>query len=319
MADNDSLVAGGGSLNSLIQTYQSKRAQDRLVKNFTFYNFADKKEFPKNSGQTYQFRRYTNIAGSTTTLAEAAIATTGLVQLTATTGSFALARYGKYVTLSNFGSMTAPDTLVNEATDVIADYLSDTVDLLCRDALAVSATAYIPNGKTTATLTNSDVLDGDDIRKIARNLTAANARTFDDGYYAGIMSPYHLYDLQSDTAAGGWLQTSQYSKPDKIYKGEVGMLYGIRMIHSNNCPTASVTSSVTSAYISYVTAAHAFAAASLDSSPTQIIVNKPGSGGSYDPFRSIVTVAGVLQAFGAGTLVTSGETRAIKITSAITV
>jgi N4-gp56 family major capsid protein len=283
-------------------TLFNKVAQDRLTKNFVFYRFADKKRLPKNSGQVMQFNRYVTVAGTTATIAEGTL-TAGEVNISADTATLTFSSYGQFTTITQTLTDTNRTTVIEEATEVLADGASDTVDLLCMYNYAGNATLRVANGKTTGTITNGDKLTGDELRAIVRDMQLANVRPFDEGgNYVGIYSPAQTYDLQGDTSANtSWTEVHKYTdKPvTNMFGMELGALWGVRLIRSNNVLTASVTSSVTnSAYQGYVIGKHAQAAVSLTENPIEMIVKLPGSGGTYDPYNNICTVAYKLPYFG---------------------
>lgn len=293
-------TTSSSGFSTMSSTYFSKFAQDRLTKNFVFYRFADKKRLPKNSGQVYQFNRYVNQAGTTGTIAEGTL-TAGEINISANTASLTFATYGQFTTITQTLTDTNRTTVIEEATEVLTDAASDTVDLLSMYNYAVSGTARIANGKTTATLTNADKLTADELRVVVRNMQANNVRMFDEGGYVGIYSPYQTYDLQGDTAVNSWVEAHKYTDaPVKnIFGQELGMLYGVRLINSNNVLTTSVTASVTNgAYMGFMIGRHAQAAVSLTENPIEVIVKMPGSGGTSDPYNNICTVAYKLPYFG---------------------
>lgn len=51
-----------------------------------------------------------------------------------------------------------------------------------------------------------------------------------DGFYIAYAHPYQIYDLRSETGTGNWLEINKYATPDKIFRGEIGMLSNIRVI-----------------------------------------------------------------------------------------
>lgn len=51
-----------------------------------------------------------------------------------------------------------------------------------------------------------------------------------DGYYVGYAHPFQIYDLRSENGTGNWLEVNKYATPDKIFKGEIGMLSNIRIV-----------------------------------------------------------------------------------------
>ena len=90
---------GDGSLGQLQQTYYDKKALARIFSNLVFYNFADKKMPPKNSGQLYSFYRYGNITGTSYTAAiNEGTTTANQAQLTATTTLLTTQIYGAFIT-----------------------------------------------------------------------------------------------------------------------------------------------------------------------------------------------------------------------------
>ena len=288
--------------STMSSTLFNKVAQDRLTKNFVFYRFADKKRLPKNSGQVMQFNRYINVDGTTATIAEGTL-TAGELNISADTATLTFATYGQFTTITQTLTDTNRTTVIEEATEVLADAASDTVDLLSMYNYTGNATLRVANGKTTGTVTNADLMDADELRLIVRNMQANNVRAFDEGgNYVGIYSPYQTYDLQGDSSANtSWTEAHKYTdKPvNNMFATELGALWGVRLIRSNNILTASVTSSVTlSAYQGVVIGRHAQAAVSLTENPIEMIVKLPGSGGTYDPYNNICTAAYKLPYFG---------------------
>lgn len=51
-----------------------------------------------------------------------------------------------------------------------------------------------------------------------------------DGYYVGYAHPFQIYDLRTEAGVGNWLEVNKYATPDKIFKGEIGMLSNIRIV-----------------------------------------------------------------------------------------
>jgi N4-gp56 family major capsid protein len=76
------------------------------------------------------------------------------------------------------------------------------------------------------------VVTAADVRKWAALLKVKNIPTFSDGYYRCMINPAVVFDLQSDTAMGGWIEASKYAAPEQLLTGEVGRMYGIRFIET---------------------------------------------------------------------------------------
>lgn len=331
----DSLITnssfGDGSLGPLVSTYFQPKAESRLFQNLVLYNLGQKKKMPRNSGQIYQFYRYGNITGSTSTISSSATinTTSAQAQLTATTVSLTTNIYGQFATLAKYDiNSIRSKNLIEDAVDVLADAASDSVDLTIRSTLysntattgsaAGVLTANLFYGqdllKTTASITTADTFSASTIRRGVLRMQYNKVRPYSDGQkYVLVVAPSQLYDIQSDTAVGGFLATAQYNQGDKIWKGEVGAIMGSRIVLSQNMTTSAVTSGVT-AYNSLLMGEDAFACVSLEGQDAiQIIIKKDG--GSFDPLDSIVTVAYKLPHWGVAYLGADGP-RAIRIVTA---
>lgn len=297
---------GDGSLGQLQQTYYDKKALARIFQNLVFYNLADKKTLPKNSGQLYSFYRYGNIQGTSYTAAiNEGTTTANQAQLTATTTLLTTQVFGAFITLSKYAVDTVRSgQLVEDAVDVLSDTASDIIDRLIASNLRSNSTAYYGTAlnKTSASILTSDIMTSTTIRKGVRGLQANNVHAFTDGQkYPFVIHPNAWYDVSSDTTVGGFAATAQYSQPNKIWNGEVGSIAGARLVLSQSLQnintTAQITADVTAvAYESFMVGRGSVACANLEGNPIQIITKSEG--GSYDPFSNITTVAAKLPGFG---------------------
>jgi N4-gp56 family major capsid protein len=109
----------------------------------------------------------------------------------------------------------------------VADFVTATA------AEAVAATNFADQVANRAALTTGGVLNGDEVKRIVAELKSNNVPTFADGTYHAIVSPLAVYDLQSDTAVGGWIETSKYAASTQLLTGELGKYAGVRFIESN--------------------------------------------------------------------------------------
>lgn len=280
------------NIEQLARNYYKQMAEDRLFQNLVFYPLGKHEKIPKQSGGTFVFNRWGNVNGTTATLNEDTV-TGGQVALTANTASLALAPYGQFAKITEYAQMTSRREVTEDATLILADAASDTVDLLIRTELKANAGTFNGAGgaKTTASILTSDTLSPTMVRQMVAKFGANKVRPFRDSQkYVGVFHDFQLYDLMSDTSVGGFLATAQYSQPNKIYNGEIGALNGLRLLRSQNVVTTSVTSGVT-AYTGFVMGESAFSCVNLNENAIDIIVNKPGSAGAADPYRNIATVA----------------------------
>jgi len=78
-------------------------------------------------------------------------------------------------------------------------------------------------------LTASDIMTAALLNK-ANTLLEARFAPKIDGYYIAYAHPYQIFDLRNETGTGNWLEVNKYVTPEKIFRGEIGMLSNIRLI-----------------------------------------------------------------------------------------
>lgn len=95
----------------------------------------------------------------------------------------------------------------------------------------MAGTYVIYGGSVSArtSLAATDVLTAAKLNQANALLEARYAPKI-DGYYVGYAHPYQIYDLRSESGTGNWLEVNKYATPDKIFKGEIGMLSNIRIV-----------------------------------------------------------------------------------------
>jgi len=133
-----------------------------------------------------------------------------------------------------------------------------------------------------ADLDATDYLVGANIKNAAIKLRSVDAPTIDGTYYLGAMHPFVAGDLQGETN-GAWIEFSKYTTPDKLFKGEIGALYGVRFSQSSNVQTFT---SSTTVYPTLVMGKGAYGVANFSS--LEAIYQPLGSGN--DPLKQRATV-----------------------------
>ena len=79
--------------------------------------------------------------------------------------------------------------------------------------------------------TDATLLDGAAVLNAVTQLKVNRAQPTSGGMYAAVCSPQVLSDIMSDST---WLNASQYSNVEELYKGEVGRLFGAKFITTTN-------------------------------------------------------------------------------------
>jgi N4-gp56 family major capsid protein len=132
-------------------------------------------------------------------------------------------------------------------------------------------------------------------------LRQVNARTYPDGFYATIMHPRVAFDLRQDATAAttNWfdINTGTAGGQNRLYHGELGTLYGTRVIESSNAKqllptTASLyrISEQASGFVTTTIAPGAFGVVELDGATASVFVKQVGSAGSADAINQLGSV-----------------------------
>ncbi len=212
-----------------------------------------------------------------------------------TTGS--TAQYDSAVSISDIMAYASFGDVMKAAVERLAYNAGLSIDTIVRNVLytagtqqSASAVAYWSAVPAGANLIISEV------RKACRTLRRNDAFEQDDGNWVAVAHPDALYDLMADTTTGGWIDANKYTEgnADKLMRGEVGKIAGVRFLQTSNAATRGSSYDTTSAvvasttiYVTSVFGKDAFGISELQALKTYV---KPfGSGGVGDPTDKIAT------------------------------
>lgn len=286
MALNTNTTGTVGFPNA-IAIYYDKRLLERLEIELRLDQFGDKKPMPKRSGNEIKWTRYTNFAANTTPLTEGATPN-GLTLQSVQISAIPL-QYGDFVTVSDFLIAEAIDPVIEGAQDVLAYRAALSVDTLIRDALDGNLTDQFANGvaNEAAVATN---MNATEIRTAVKTLRIAGVPTI-GGEYQLVVHPAQSFDLQGDTAAGGWLDVNKYTSATPMLRGEVGKLYGARVVESPNIKiNAGAGSGGADTYHAYMFGKSAYGNVDLAGMNMKMFAKQLGSAGTEDPLDQRATV-----------------------------
>ncbi len=254
-------------LTQEMSTYYEKVFLARAEYEYIHKEGAQMRTQPKNEGKTVNFTRHTPLATATTALSEGT--NPSEIALTASTVSATLAEYGTTVKISRFLSLTSIDANNKEKIEVIGQNMGETLDELTRNELFTGATVQLAGAKAALTdISASNTLSAAEIRKAVRTLKTNKARKYQGrGSYICKTGPFPAYDLMGDTT---WVNASTYDNAaENIYKGEIGLLYGVRFLESANQKTESSTVTV---YSNFVHGSDAFGCMDLEGDKPQLFI-----------------------------------------------
>lgn len=183
-------------------------------------------EMMNNGFNALTYVAYADLAVATTALTEGTTPTSqaftiSVDQCTAT-------QVGGVLEITDLALVQSPHNLMAVAGDKIADQGAHTIDQMVREILAAGTSVIYATGSARSTQATSNVLTGALIKKAVARLKTVNVKPFADGFYRAIITPAQEYDLQTDTATGGWIDVYKYTDNLPLITGESGRYAGVR-------------------------------------------------------------------------------------------
>lgn len=282
-----------------MKEFYDKQLLDSLYPNLYLYQLAEKRPLPRGSGKTIHFKRYfPSGAGSGHVIPYAITEGTaiGLSALSAVAVSVTVAGFASAVGINDFVVMTVPDDTVKSAVFELSKGYALTMERQIRTKISGSGT-ILPAGQTatgsSSLIGTASTINALDLMRATFALRQGNARAWPDNMFAAIVHPRVAYDIGNDaTAVVGWgvVNAGFNQGAQRLWQGEIGTLYGCRVIESTEAKqllptTASLfkISAGASGFVTQVIAPGAYGVVELESARAKVFVKQPGSAGHLDP------------------------------------
>lgn len=286
---------------------------ENLYPSLFFYGFGAKRKVPPNYGLTIKITRLkkqTGIVGAQAATSYGSPLTyANAAQLCAETISGTLAKYRGVYGNSDIALLTSLGDPTEFAIRDLARDLALQIDNAHINILSgVSQGRFL--GGSTATYGNvrdGSVLKVSDIYKAVALLRSVNNPRWPDGCYPMILHPLVTYDLKATLStgyAGAWQDINAYNTGDnveKVYRGEIGKIGGMRFCESSNIKSITTTGALSGGsgavspnsrgFCNFVLAPEAFYTVEMDQMGGRVIVKGLGSAGALDADNSLSTVA----------------------------
>ena len=146
-----------------------------------------------------------------------------------------ITQHGDFVAVSDRLEMESYDDVIFGATEEMGAAEGETYDTLTRNILVGgNSVMYCPgeDGSTPDSrlgITNANVLTPEVVHKAATWLKKNKAPKI-NGSYVAIIHPSVAFDLRKSEE---WKEFHKYSDTAPIFRGEIGMLHGVRFVESN--------------------------------------------------------------------------------------
>lgn len=293
--NTDTNMTTSTGLSAGMQTYYNRQLLRNFEPNLVHLQFGDMHPLPENAGKVMNFRKMVPIPAKTTALDEGNPGEARMISETDVT--VAIKQYGDYARYTDLLTMTHFDVRIDRETERFGDAGGRSVDALVREELATSTNVIYANGKTARNaLGAEDKLTSVELRKAVKALKKAHAQTF-NGWYIAIVGPDVIYDLQDDER---FVAVAKYQDKEAIYTGEIGRLYGVRLVETTEAKIfEGAGASGVDVASTVVLGRYAYGYTGLKGvHRPRVIVKNKGSAGTGDPLDQISTVGWKLDAFG---------------------
>ena len=293
--NTDTNMTTSSALSAGMQTYYNRELLRTFEPNLVHLQFGDEHRMPPHSGLVMNMRKLIPLETNTKALSEGDPGES--VMLAETEVTVQLQQYGEYARCTDKLDLTHLDMDIMRRTKLFGDAGARSIDAVVREELAKCANVIYAGGKASrAELTAADKLTSSELRKAVKTLKKNHAQTF-GGYFVAIIGPDTMYDLQEDEA---FVKVSQYQDKDNIYTGEVGRLFGVRLVETTEAKIfegAGASGADVASVI--VLGQYAYGVTSLKGAKPRVIVKPAGSAGTADPLDQISTVGWKMDGFGA--------------------
>ena len=293
--NTDTNMTTSSGLSAGMQTYYTRELLRTFEPNLVHLQFGDEHRMPPHSGLVMNMRKLIPLETNTKALSEGDPGES--VMLAETDVTVQLQQYGEYARCTDKLDLTHLDMDIMRRTKLFGDAGARSIDAVVREELAKCANVIYAGGKASrAELTAADKLTSRELRKAVKTLKKNHAQTF-GGYFVAIIGPDTMYDLQEDDA---FVKVSQYQDKENIYTGEVGRLFGVRLVETTEAKVfegAGASGADVASVI--VLGQYAYGVTSLKGAKPRVIVKPAGSAGTADPLDQISTVGWKMDGFGA--------------------
>jgi len=229
MANTIGINASPGNTYADPGIYYDKRFLERLKPQLVLEQMGDKKPLPQRSGTLVKWHRLNKLTAATTPLTENINPTETNVGTSVVTAE--PLTYGAWTKLSTELNLKSINPIVEEVQDEQADQAALTREQIIFNVIHTNLTDQFAGGAgSEGAVADTDVLNASEIRKAVYTLRAADVPAFEKNMYKMAITPEHQFDLLSDSAAGSFVDASKHTSFDGIMKGEIGSLYGARIM-----------------------------------------------------------------------------------------
>ena len=277
-------VTTQNSMSPTMKTFYDTTLLENAREQMVFTQFGKKQAM---KGNKVEWRKFNTFDKALTPLTEGVIPTGKNFGMTNVEG--VINQYGDFTAVSDRLELESFDDVIFGATEEMGAAEGATYDTLTRNVIVGgNSVMYCPNGTTEvvsrANLTNACVLTPDVVSRAATWLKKNKAPKI-DGCYVALIHPSVAYDLRK---SDDWKEFHKYNDVAPIFKGEIGMLHGVRFIETNEAPVWKATKTSHATYGTLFLGKDAFGILDPEGEGMEMIVKTKGQiGGPLEQFSTI--------------------------------
>jgi N4-gp56 family major capsid protein len=292
--DTNTNFTTSSGLTPGMQTFYNRTLLETFEPQLVHLQFGEEYRMPFNNGLTMNLRKLLPLEAKTEALDEGNPGEGAMLSEVAV--NLQLDQYGDWAGFSDKLDMSHMDLNIQRKVKLFGDAGGRAIDTIAREELATCPNVIYAGGKTSrGDLAATDKLTSVELRKAAKALKKSRAKTF-GGYYVAIVGPDTVYDLQDDE---NFIKVSQYQDKENIYTGEVGRLFGVRLVETTEAKIFEGAGSGGGNVASVIVLGQfAYGYTSWKGANPRVIVKPAGSAGTGDPLDQISTVGWKMDGFG---------------------
>jgi len=184
-----------------------------------------------------RFPAIAQLAAATTALTEGTAPTANTLAIVVDTAT--ATQIGATIEITDLAVLQSPHELFAVAADIISDNAAKTRDVLVREILGAGTSVKYVTQTARSAIATSNIITGAQVKRMESLLEANDVRKFSDGFFRSIIHPHAVYDLQTDTANGGWMDVWKYTNNAPLLANELGRFAGVRFMLSTNAKVFS--------------------------------------------------------------------------------
>lgn len=229
----------------VLQTWLRRQVLDNFEPNLYFYKAGQKPDVP-GGYNTIGWAKFDKIEESEVTTGSDSTdgVTPASIDFDATVITTTPVQYRVVISLSDMLIDLNVINFLKGAAREVGGAMARKIDSVIQTTIMAGTNVkYAGSAAARSSLAATDILTASLFNQVNALLEAKFAPKI-DGFYVAYAHPYQVADLRSESGTGNWLEVNKYATPDKILKGEIGMLNGVRVVLAPFIQTFSSTVTV---------------------------------------------------------------------------